>query len=99
MWTGKRAKDIGLIDRFGGIQDAVDCAARLAKLTDYRLREYPEPKNFLDRLFSSSDYFDKASVMKKEIGEENYVIYNEMRKIQQMTNSVQARLPFQFFIR
>src|SRR5258706_1611676 len=44
VWTGQRAKDIGLIDRFGGIQDAVDCAVRLAKLTDYRLKEYPEPK-------------------------------------------------------
>ncbi|MEJ0105615.1 MAG: signal peptide peptidase SppA [Bacteroidota bacterium] len=98
VWTGQRAKDIGLIDRFGGIQDAVDCAARLAKLTDYRLREYPEPKNIFDRLFGSVSSLDKVSIMKKEIGEENYAIYNEMRKIQQMTNTVQAKLPFRFFI-
>ena len=32
-----RAKDIGLIDRFGGIQDAVKCAATMAKLTDYKI--------------------------------------------------------------
>jgi protease-4 len=42
VWTGQRAKEIGLIDRFGGTEDAVQCAARMAKLTDYRLKEYPE---------------------------------------------------------
>ncbi len=35
---GIRAKEIGLIDRFGGIEDAINSAASMAKLTDYRIR-------------------------------------------------------------
>ncbi|MES1215527.1 MAG: signal peptide peptidase SppA [Bacteroidota bacterium] len=99
VWTGQRAKDIGLIDRFGGIQDAIDCAADLAKLKDYRVREYPEPKNIFDRFLGSSNSFDRASIMKKEIGEDNYAVYQELVRVRQMTNSVQTRLPFQFFIK
>jgi len=98
VWTGQRAKDIGLIDHFGGIQNAVDCAARLAKLTEYRVREYPEPKNLFDRIFGSATSMDKTGIIKKELGEENYEIYNELKQVQQITNTTQARLPFRFFI-
>ena len=99
VWTGQRALQIGLIDRFGGLNDAVECAARMAKITDYRLREYPEPQSLFQRFFggsSTTQEFDAR--IKKEVGEENYKIYKEMSKVQQMTNSAQARLPFDFFI-
>jgi protease-4 len=99
VWTGLKAKDIGLIDRFGGIQDAVDCASRLAKLTDYRVKEYPEPKSFFDRILGSANTYDKTStMMKKEMGEENYGVYEEVKKIRQMMNGSQMRLPFRFSI-
>ena len=98
VWTGLRAKDIGLVDRFGGIQDAVDCAARLAKLADYRVKEYPEPRTIFDRIFGSSNSYDRTSLIKKEMGEDNYAVYNEIKRIRQMTNGAQTKLPFQFFI-
>ncbi len=50
VWSGEKALKLGLIDRIGGVQDALDCAARMAKLKSYRLHEYPEPENFLDLL-------------------------------------------------
>jgi protease-4 len=79
------------------LQDAVNCAARLAKITDYRLREFPAPQNIFDRIFgSSSDNY--SAKMKTELGDENFRIYQEMLRIRQMTNTTQARLPFQFFI-
>jgi protease-4 len=99
VWSGDNAIRIGLIDRFGGIQDAVNCAARLAKITDYRLREFPETQSILDRLLRSSSTPDFSAKMKAELGEENYKIYDELRRIKQMTNSAQARLPFEFLIR
>ena len=54
VWSGDDAIKIGLIDHFGGLQDAIDCAARLAKTSDYRLREFPQPQNIFDRIFGSS---------------------------------------------
>jgi protease IV len=98
VWTGLRAKDIGLIDRFGGIEDAVQCAARMAKLTDYRVREYPEPQNIFDRIFGKTNPMSYTNKMKEEMGEENYKIYLEIKKVKEMSNSVQTRLPFEFFI-
>ncbi|MEO5562162.1 MAG: signal peptide peptidase SppA [Chitinophagaceae bacterium] len=98
VWTGLRAKDIGLVDRFGGIDDAVKCAARLAKLTDYSLREFPEPRNIFEQYFGKSDPMNYSDKIKAEMGEENYKIYIEIKRIREMTNTVQARLPFTFFI-
>jgi protease-4 len=36
VWTGRQAKEHGLVDRLGGLQDALTSAAQRAKLTDYR---------------------------------------------------------------
>jgi protease-4 len=99
VWTGKLAIGIKLIDKFGGIEDAVKCAARMAKLNDYYVREYPEPENILDKLLGKKDPLNYLDKMKEEMGEENYKIYLELKQVKEMTNTVQARLPFQFLIR
>lgn len=99
VWTGWKAKDIGLIDRFGGIEQAIKSAAAMAKLTDYRVAEYPEPKNIFDRIFGKDDPLNYNEKLKQELGAENYALYLEMKRVKEMSNSAQARLPFQFFIR
>ncbi len=99
VWTGVRAKDIGLIDRFGGLEEAVQCAARMARLSEYQLREYPTREKFFDRLFGKSNPLGYMTKMKQEMGEENYKIYQELKKVKEMSNQAQTRLPFQFFIR
>ena len=53
VWSGEKGLKLGLVDRIGGVQDALDCAARMAKLKSYRLTEYPEPENFLDLLLKN----------------------------------------------
>jgi protease IV len=98
VWSGDDAIRIGLIDRFGGLQDAVDCAARMARLTNYRLREYPEPQTILDRIFGGSSNPGYSSKIKEELGEDNYKVYQELLRIKEMTNKAQTRLPFEFFI-
>lgn len=98
VWTGVKAKEIGLIDRFGGVDDAVQSAARMAKLSEYRLVEYPATENIFEKLFGKKDPMSFSDKVKDEMGEENYKVYLELKRIKQMTNSVQARLPFQFFI-
>jgi len=99
VWSGNDGLKIGLVDRFGGLQQAVDCAARMAKVSDYRLREYPEAHSILDRIFNSSSKDDAAtSKIKTGLGAENYKIYQQMLRIREMTQGVQTRLPFEFFI-
>jgi protease IV len=95
VWTGTRALEIGLIDKIGSIQDAIDCAARMAKLTDYRLSEYPEVMNFWDKIFAGYSKPNTAMAIRKELGEENFRIYMELKRIRSMMGSVQARLPYE----
>jgi protease-4 len=98
VWTGMRAKEIGLVDRFGGLDEAVKCAARLAKLEEYSLREFPQPKNIFEQFFGKSDPMNYNDKMKVELGEVNYKLYSEMKRVREMTNVPQARLPFTYFI-
>jgi protease-4 len=99
VWTGLRAKEIGLIDWFGGTDDAVQCAARMAKVKEFRLVEYPEPDNLLDRLLGKTNPLAYNNQLRNEIGEENYNIYLELKRVKEMSHSIQARLPFAFFVR
>jgi len=98
VWSGTKAIRNGLIDKLGGLKDAVDCAARMAKLKEYKLREYPEVKSIFDRLFGGADNTMKTQTMRNELGEEQYKVYKELIRVKQMTNSIQARLPFEFIV-
>jgi protease-4 len=98
VWTGMRAKDIGLIDQFGGLQDAIDCAARMAKVKTVHLQELPERENIFDKIFKKANPFDIKTEIKKELGEEKYKLLEDLKMIKEMCNTAQTRLPFQFFI-
>ncbi len=46
VWSGLEAKKLGLIDEFGGLQNAIQYAAQRAKVGgDYRLEEFPRKKD------------------------------------------------------
>jgi protease IV len=96
IWSGERALSLGLVDRMGGVQDAVDCAARMAKSKSYRLREYPEPENFLDILLNNYKQSVKAKAIHADLGEEGAHWYQMMQDYQSMGNAPQTRLPFAF---
>lgn len=58
VWSGVRARKIGLVDRFGGLRDAIAEAARQAKLETHSLRQFPglhEDRRSLAELVLSDD--------------------------------------------
>ena len=97
VWSGNDGLQLGLVDRIGSLQDAINCAARMAKVDKYGLREYPESKSWLENLLHK-EKAEPAAMIREQLGEEQYKIYNEMLRLKQMTSSTQARVPFQFFI-
>lgn len=99
VWTGQRALQIGLVDKLGNINDAVACAARMSKSKEYTLREYPEKKNFIEDLLKNYKEEVKAATIKEEIGEEQYLILQQLKNIRKMIAVPQARLPFEVNIR
>ena len=98
IWSGVRGMDIGLVDRIGTLQDAIDCAARMAKTNDYRLKEYPEPKSFLDQLLGGYKKSMSAKAMKDQLGEEGYKTWNTIRKLKASVGVGQAKMPFDLSI-
>jgi len=53
VFTGRQALEHGLVDRLGGLNDAIAYAAERAALTDYEVRIMPEPGDFLKLLIQS----------------------------------------------
>ena len=97
VWSGQDAVQLGLVDRIGSLQDAIQCAARMTKLDKYALKEFPESKTWLQNLLNKQKS-EPAAMIREQLGEEQYRIYVEMLRVKEMSNSTQARLPFQFFI-
>lgn len=92
VWSGVDAKKIGLIDEFGGLNDAINEAANLANVKNYRLMNLPKQKDpfkqFLDELKGDV----KANVIEKELGE--YTKYFEAMRYGVIAKGIQARIPF-----
>ena len=97
VWSGEDALRLGLVDRIGGLHDAIASAVKLAKLSDYGIKEYPESQNWLEDILKPNKK-DPSAFVKEQLGEENYKVYREMLRVREMTRSTQARLPFEFFI-
>jgi len=50
VYTGRQALDLGLVDRIGGLEQAVQYVAAKASLDDYEVRVIPEPQDFITML-------------------------------------------------
>jgi protease IV len=98
VWSGTTGLSLGLVDRIGTLQDAIDCAARMCKTSDYRLLEYPEPKSFLDRIIGNYKRSASMKAMKEEMGEDGFRTYMTLKKVKSMVGSTQTRLPFDLVI-
>lgn len=97
VWIGSKALELKLVDRIGGLDDAIACAARMAKVTDYRLREYPDKRSFMDMIFGSRESAPQAAI-RQELGEDGFRTYQAIKKAKSMTGVTQARMPFELVI-
>ena len=94
VWLGQDALKIKLVDQLGGLDVAVDKAAKLAKLTDYHTDSYPAEEDFLTQLFSrvtgNDNYLDEH--LQAALGE----YYQPLMLIRDVNNynPLQARMPF-----
>jgi protease-4 len=92
VWSGVNAKDIKLVDEFGGLNAAIKLAAEKAKVEKYRLVELPEQKDPFQEIIKGMTGEAKAFFLKDELG----VTYKHYNRIKSMLNNqgVQARIPY-----
>lgn len=102
VWTGVDALKLGLVDKLGGMDLAIQHAAKLAKVKEYRTENYPEyEKTFEDFLrgFSGISMFQsKEALIKEQIGAENYQVLERIRKVNERRGT-QVIMPFELNIR
>jgi protease IV len=101
VWSGSQALKIGLVDKIGGLDDAIKEAASLAKTKRYSIQNFPEYEKSLQELLqeSNSSPFAKSkeSFIKEELGEETYNLMEQLKKVQ-ARKGVQAMMPFEINI-
>jgi protease-4 len=97
VWSGSDAKTLGLIDGFGGLQDAINLAAEMAEVTDYNLWSLPAQKDPFQQILEELTGDINESRMAKELGE-YYIYYQYLKQIKEM-QGIQARLPYEITIR
>lgn len=98
IWIGAKAKEIGLVDEIGGIDEAIKGAVALAGLKDFELKEFPQQKpGVLDGIISSLTEETTASLKAEQLGilYPHYITVTEL-----MTRPVmQAKLPYEVVIK
>ncbi|MGE5498878.1 MAG: signal peptide peptidase SppA [Syntrophothermus sp.] len=96
VWTGIQAKENGLVDRLGGLADAVRMAAKMAKLKDYRTVEYPGVKPLFEKIMHDFASEAEAKFIQYRLGE-NYKYFEKIEKLNSY-NGIMARMPFELDI-
>ena len=91
VWTGAEAKQVGLVDDFGGLALAIEKAVELAELEDYRTVEYPIRKEFLEQLLESFGGVQER-ILQRQLGP-SYRYYRQINEARDMTG-ILTRMPY-----
>ena len=91
VWSGKMAKEIGLIDVLGGLETAVNIASEISNIDNYEITSYPKQQNTLAQL---TTLIESKNINKEYLNFNYENIIHEINKI----DKIQARMPYNFFI-
>ncbi|MEG4483518.1 signal peptide peptidase SppA [Microcoleus sp. D2_18a_B4] len=99
VWSGTAAKQLGLVDEIGGLEDAVREAAKQAKLgDDWKVEEYPKRRTLEERILEkiSGVHVLKPAAKLDPLTAEFKKMQDELAVIKSMNDpqGVYVRLPF-----
>ncbi|ULC58355.1 signal peptide peptidase SppA [Flaviramulus sp. BrNp1-15] len=94
VWTGADALKNGLVDELGGLDLAIQRAIEAANITDYQIKEFPVFEKDLDKMLEDFGLAKtKETILKEELGEENYQMYKEIKALSQK-KGIQLLFPY-----
>ncbi|MEG4088416.1 signal peptide peptidase SppA [Microcoleus sp. Pol12B4] len=99
VWSGTAAKQLGLVDEIGGLEDAVREAAKQAKLgDDWKVEEYPKRRSLEERILEkiSGVHVLKPAAKLDPLTAEFKKMQDELAVIKSMNDpqGIYVRLPF-----
>ena len=93
IWTGYDAKDIGLIDTYGGLEKAIEIAAYLAEIQDFRIISLPKKKDpFTDLALKLGNSSSFADILFTKLGLKTE--FTQPIETLLKSDKIQARVPF-----
>jgi protease-4 len=101
VWTGRKAKELGLVDELGDLNDALALAAKQAKIDSYSTSEYPYIKEdifgeIMRQIMMGNEEEDTQARFTPTSEEKKYLDhFNQYRSIIRCKEP-QARLPYIF---
>ncbi len=96
IWSGQRALKNGLVDKIGGLDDALEATKALAGLEHFKLAVYPKVKDPMTKFIEDLTGERKSAitrVLKTELGE--YYPVFEMLQEARHAQLPMARLPYE----
>ena len=93
VWSGYDAKKIGLIDEFGGLEKAIESAAALAEIEDYRTISLPKQKDPFTEFLDGLNQTKLSDILSDEL---DLINKKDITTIKEMIKSekIQTRLPY-----
>lgn len=99
VYSGIRAKKIGLVDELAGMDRAIADIAKKEGLKEYRIVEYPVKEKGFFALFKSFTQGDKdVQILKQYLGED-YSLIRKTLELRKNKSFMQTVLPFDFEIK
>jgi protease-4 len=97
VWTGNQAKENGLVDVLGSLEDAITIAAKKAEVEDdFRVVYYPEIKPWFERFLSSFSNEVQAYYHQKKLGN-LYPVYQQIEHLKKY-EGLMMRIPYDYAI-
>ncbi len=96
VWTGINAKEIGLVDEIGGLNDAIAFAVETTGVEDYRLQELPTQEDPFEKMMKEFSTEVKYQILGEDLGKAEHYYRNIKSVIS--TRGVYTRLPVDIII-
>lgn len=92
VWAATNAKEIKLVDVYGGLTEAIELAKKMAKLDNFRIVNLPKLKDPFEELMKELSTSAQTRFMKDELGE-GYNYYDQLRGLVSQ-RGILARIPY-----
>ncbi len=94
VWSGTKAKQLGLVDELGSLHDAVNFAANKAGLKNYNVAAYPKKKSRFEQFFEDMEEDNlSAKFIESKMGKEKFRIYQQLTD-PKLQSGVMMQLPY-----
>lgn len=98
VWTGSKAKELGLVDELGDLSRALEIAVERAEVSGYTVISYPAKESVLASLLKNNPTkYIENRILKSKLGD----YYNHFNLLNEAENMdvIQARMPFDLIIK